>query len=58
MRWRSAAWRGWEICRRLLDAAHPEAVAARNGVARSAPTAQVGPSHQEAAELYARILGP
>ncbi|WP_173083075.1 tetratricopeptide repeat protein [Phytohabitans rumicis] len=45
-------------CRRLLDAAHPETVTALNGVARSAPTPQVGPLHQQAAELYARILGP
>ncbi len=45
-------------CRRLLDDAHPETVAALNGVARSAPTPRLGQLHQHAAELYARILGP
>ncbi|MFD0744447.1 tetratricopeptide repeat protein [Phytohabitans flavus] len=42
----------------MLDDAHPETVAALNGVARSAATPQVGALHQQGAELYARILGP
>lgn len=41
-------------CRRLLDDAHPETVAALNGVARTAPD----PGHAQAAELYERHLGP
>ncbi|WP_203851515.1 hypothetical protein [Dactylosporangium siamense] len=39
-------------CGRLLDDAHPESVAARNGVAR------VTGEHAEAADLYERLFGP
>ncbi|GAB3830773.1 hypothetical protein ACFPIJ_30690 [Dactylosporangium cerinum] len=39
-------------CGRLLDDAHPESVAARNGVAR------ITGEHAQAAELYERLFGP